>query len=150
MAKKKKRKKVIIIIIIVLILAVLLVPLPVRNKDGGTVKYKAVLWSYTDYHTLADELDENGKYVRGFEVGYKLEIVGTTVSEERHFEEEHTSDIVYKELNQDSDIQEEDVPSLEQKYKDELIEKQISKLDQLSEEEREKYRDMLKEGLGQD
>ena len=39
---------------------------------------------------------------------------------------------------------------MEQKYKDELIEKQISKLDQLSEEEREKYRDMLKEGMVQD
>lgn len=41
------------------ILAVLLIlsciPIPYRYKDGGTVAYKAVLYSYTKYHRLESD-----------------------------------------------------------------------------------------------
>lgn len=45
---KKKRKKLLILLII------LLLCLPIRYcyKDGGTVSYKAILYSYTIYHRL--------------------------------------------------------------------------------------------------
>jgi hypothetical protein len=86
MAEKKKSKKRIIILVLIVVLAVLLIPIPERYKDGGTVKYRAVLWSYTDYHALADVMGENSEPVIGYEVGHKLEIIGFVVSEEKHFE----------------------------------------------------------------
>nr|WP_311565671.1 hypothetical protein [Peptoniphilus grossensis] len=50
---KKKRKK----IFILLLLLVLLCPITYRYKDGGTVSYKAILYSYTIYHRM--EVDES-------------------------------------------------------------------------------------------
>lgn len=49
---KKKRKKIFIILLIL----VLFFPITYRYKDGGTVSYKAILYSYTIYHRMeADE-----------------------------------------------------------------------------------------------
>ena len=49
---KKKRKKIFIILLIL----VLFFPITYRYKDGGTVSYMAILYSYTKYHRLeADE-----------------------------------------------------------------------------------------------
>ena len=31
------------------------VPIKLTYKDGGTVKYQAVLWSYTRYHSLMED-----------------------------------------------------------------------------------------------
>ena len=56
-------KKRIIIAICVLLAIVLLVPIPLRLKDGGTVVYKAVLYSVEDVHRL-DHHSENG-YIEG-------------------------------------------------------------------------------------
>lgn len=56
---KKKRKKLLILLIILL----LCFPISYRYKDGGTVSYKAILYSYTIYHRL--ESDES--YYRGRE-----------------------------------------------------------------------------------
>lgn len=50
---KKKRKK----LFILLLLLVLLCPITYRYKDGGTVSYKAILYSYTKYHRL--EVDDS-------------------------------------------------------------------------------------------
>ena len=56
-------KKRIIIIICVLLAIVLLVPIPLRLKDGGTVVYQAVLYRVEDVHRL-DHNAENG-YIEG-------------------------------------------------------------------------------------
>ncbi len=48
----KKRKKFILAAAVVLVL--LCIPVRVAYKDGGTVAYKAVLWSYTKYHRIED------------------------------------------------------------------------------------------------
>lgn len=56
---KKKRKK----LFVLLILLILCFPISYRYKDGGTVSYKAILYSYTIYHRL--EADES--YYRGRE-----------------------------------------------------------------------------------
>lgn len=50
---KKKRKKLLILLIILLVCF----PISYRYKDGGTVSYKAILYSYTIYHRL--EVDES-------------------------------------------------------------------------------------------
>ena len=66
------KKKSITIICLILIALVLLVPIPVHYKDGGTVAYNAVLYSVTKEHSLITRPADDG----GYEVGYK---VGTRV-----------------------------------------------------------------------
>ena len=48
---KKKRKKLLILLIIL----ILCLPIRYRYKDGGTVSYKAILYSYTIYHRLKED-----------------------------------------------------------------------------------------------
>ena len=68
------------IIPLVLILAILLVPIPMRLKDGGTVIYAAIAYRVTDYHSL---WEEDGIY--GYTEGYCVEIFGITVYEKTEF-----------------------------------------------------------------
>lgn len=56
---KRKRKKLLILLIILF----LCFPLSYRYKDGGTVSYKAILYSYTIYHSL----EGDGSYYKGRE-----------------------------------------------------------------------------------
>ena len=60
--KIKKR----ILIPLIVLLAVLLIPLPLRLKDGGTVTYNAVLYRVVVWHAL-NEADVGG-YKTGVEV----------------------------------------------------------------------------------
>lgn len=48
---KKKRKKHFVLLIIL----ILCFPIRYRYKDGGTVSYKAILYSYTIYHGLKED-----------------------------------------------------------------------------------------------
>ncbi len=50
-------KKKIIIAALVLLLAVLLIPLRYQYKDGGSVEYKAVLYSVYKEHSMAIDPD---------------------------------------------------------------------------------------------
>ena len=43
-------EKKLIIGICILLIAVLLIPIPLRLKDGGTVVYTAILYSIEDVH----------------------------------------------------------------------------------------------------
>ena len=43
--------------ILILLAIILLTPLPIRYKDGGTVEYRAILYGVTDVHTMAKEED---------------------------------------------------------------------------------------------
>lgn len=67
-------KKKIIIAIAIIIAVVLLFPIPMRLKDGGTVKYQAILYSISDVHRLAP-LDNDV----GYEDGIIVEILGMEV-----------------------------------------------------------------------
>ena len=69
------KKKIIRITIIIIIALILLFPL--RYKDGGTVKYQAVLYSITDYHAL--------RGVDGYDTGIEIKILGITVYENTTF-----------------------------------------------------------------
>lgn len=62
-----------IIIIIVVILAILLTPIRNQLKDGGSVEYKAILYSITDVKRIS--LDFN----KPFEEGLIIEILGQEV-----------------------------------------------------------------------
>lgn len=66
-------KKKVITGICLLLVIVLLFPIPLRMKDGGTVKYQAVLYSISDVHRLAPSTES------GYEEGFVIEILGMQV-----------------------------------------------------------------------
>ena len=67
-------KKKAIIIVCVLLAIVLLFPIPMRLRDGGTVQYKAILYTVSDVHSLATvEEQEVGKE---FNEGIIIELLG--------------------------------------------------------------------------
>lgn len=59
-----RKKKLILATMLLLALALCCVPVRLTYKDGGTVKYQAVLWSYTRYHQLTG----TGGYYEGTEL----------------------------------------------------------------------------------
>lgn len=67
-----KKKKLIRNLIIISVLIVLLFPIPLHYKDGGTVEYKALAYSVTDYHAINTA---DGEYL----VGQTIEIFGITI-----------------------------------------------------------------------
>ena len=67
-------KKKAIIIICVLLAIVLLFPVPLRLRDGGTAQYRAILYTVSDVHSIATiEEQETGK---GFNEGIIIEMLG--------------------------------------------------------------------------
>ena len=66
-------KKNVITAICTLVVIVLLIPIPMRMKDGGTVKYQAVLYSVSDVHRLAPSTE------KGYEDGIIIKILGMQV-----------------------------------------------------------------------
>ena len=58
-------KKKVMIGICVLLAIVLLVPIPMRLKDGGTVVYHAVLYQVEDVHRLGAVDTAGGEYLEG-------------------------------------------------------------------------------------
>jgi hypothetical protein len=71
-------KKKIIVGIIIVLLIILLIPFPLRYKDGGTVEYRAVLYSVTNYHSI--------KADGGFYTGIEIKIIGKTVYDNTTFD----------------------------------------------------------------
>ena len=70
-------KKKAIILIFVLLVVILLVPIPLRLKDGGTIEYRAILYKVSDVHSLATlEETENGKM---YNEGIIVEILGMEI-----------------------------------------------------------------------
>lgn len=61
---KKHYKKIIVIVMIILAM-VLLIPIPQRLKDGGTVEYNAVLYSISDVHRLRSASESGSEYSDG-------------------------------------------------------------------------------------
>ncbi|RRD95230.1 hypothetical protein EII17_04100 [Clostridiales bacterium COT073_COT-073] len=57
-------KKRIVLAICVILVIILLVPIPMRLKDGGTVKYQALLYSVSKVHRLAP-LESEKEYEEG-------------------------------------------------------------------------------------
>ena len=85
------KKKSFIIIAIIVVLVILLTPIRMNLKDGGSVKYKSLVYEVTKTHQLSPEVDGVKPYIDGFEI----KILGVTV---------------YRETNDDSQQVEEDTP----------------------------------------
>ena len=67
-------KKKVITTVCILLSALLLIPIPLRLRDGGTVKYQAVLYSVSDVHRLTStEKDVS------LETGLIIKIIGIEV-----------------------------------------------------------------------
>ena len=66
-------KKKIILIVVLIILLILLIPIPIKLRDGGSIEYRALLYTVTRYNKL-DESNET-KFVNGT----KIEILGFEV-----------------------------------------------------------------------
>lgn len=71
------KKKAIIITAIVLA-AVLLIPIPIFFKDGGSVEYLAVLYSVTKVHQISMRGD-------GYEIGTQVRLLFWTVYDDVEF-----------------------------------------------------------------
>lgn len=73
-------KKKVIIITIVIALLILLFPIRIQLKDGGSIKYKSILYNITKVHTLMleEEIDKSGK-VKPYKEGIIIEILGIKI-----------------------------------------------------------------------
>ena len=77
-----KNKKLWIILMVIIAL-ILLFPVPMRLKDGGSIKFQAALYCVTKYHKLDHELDSG--YIDGIGIEILgLEILNTTDKVETH------------------------------------------------------------------
>ena len=68
--KEKIMKKKILLAGIIIVLLILLVPIPFKMKDGGTVEYRALLYTVTNYHRTTLE---------GYQDGLKIEVLGFVI-----------------------------------------------------------------------
>lgn len=68
-----KNKKVIILVVVIMVL-ILLFSIPMILKDGGSIEYRAMLYTVTKYHRLAPMETESG-YIDG--IG--IEILGKEI-----------------------------------------------------------------------
>lgn len=70
-----KKNKILIIIFIIIIL-VILTPMPIKLKDGGSIKYSSLIYNVTKIHRL-NELSSTG-----YEDGWLIEILGLEIYNE--------------------------------------------------------------------
>ncbi len=69
------KKKKLFIIAIILILMILLTPIRINIKDGGSVSYKSLVYEVTKIHRLAPDANDVKPYIDGLEI----KILGITV-----------------------------------------------------------------------
>lgn len=72
-------KKTLLTIVILVVVLLLLIPIPMRASDGGTVRYQAVVYSVTNYHSL----NASG----GYDTGIEVKILGITVYKNTTFDQ---------------------------------------------------------------
>ncbi|MDE5802398.1 MAG: hypothetical protein K2I22_05710 [Lachnospiraceae bacterium] len=72
------KKKIIKIAAIIIILLILLFPITVRYKDGGTVGYQALLYQVYDVHSM--------RMTEGYDEGTIINILGFEVFNNVNYE----------------------------------------------------------------
>lgn len=72
------KKRLFAVIAIVIVLVILLTPIRMNLKGGGSVRYKSLVYEVTKIHQLAPDVDGVKPYIDGFEV----KILGMTVYRE--------------------------------------------------------------------
>ena len=65
-------------VVIAIIAVILLTPVRMNLKDGGSVSYKALVYEVTKIHQFSSEVDGLKPYIDGFEI----KILGMTVYRE--------------------------------------------------------------------
>ena len=65
-------------VVIAIIVVILLTPVRMNLKDGGSVRYKALVYEVTKIHQFSSEVDGLKPYIDGFEI----KILGMTVYRE--------------------------------------------------------------------
>ena len=68
-----------LVIILVIALFILLFPMRSQAKDGGTVRYQAILYTVSDMHQITDIQNEDGTFAEGYTVGIVIEILGVEI-----------------------------------------------------------------------
>ena len=66
-----KKKKIMMILVVGFIL--MLIPIPLRLKDGGSIEYHSLLYSITKIYRMNDESPT------GYEDGWKIEVLGIEI-----------------------------------------------------------------------
>ena len=66
-------KKRIILFVILIIMLILLTPIPLKLKDGGSIEYKALLYTVTKYHQISEKSET------GYKDGVGIEILGIEI-----------------------------------------------------------------------
>lgn len=84
----KKRRIIVVIAVVLAVLA--LVPIPVGYKDGGSVEYKALLYSVTKRHSITSQ-EVGGGYVGGYDIGTIVKILGFKVYDDVEFVSDETA-----------------------------------------------------------
>ena len=73
-----KKKTFAVIAVIIVALVILLTPIRMNLKDGGSVKYKSLVYEVTKIHKLSPDADGVKPYIDGVEV----KILGITIYRE--------------------------------------------------------------------
>ena len=74
------KKIIIIIFVIFFALAILVIPIPAKMKDGGTVHYNAILYDIYDVHRVTSPLEWNDAIVENEYIeGTVVKILGFEV-----------------------------------------------------------------------
>lgn len=83
-----------IVILCVLLSLLLLVPIPSKMKDGGTVHYNAILYDVYDVHRLkaADASDADGAFETEYIDGIIVKVLGFTIFNNVESACEHAQD----------------------------------------------------------
>ena len=68
-----------LIIVLLITLFILLFPMRSQAKDGGTVRYQAILYTVSDMHQITDIQNEDGTFAEGYTVGIVIEILGVEI-----------------------------------------------------------------------
>jgi len=68
-----KKKKILVSTIIFLII-ILLFPIPLKLKDGGSIEFKSILYNVTKYKQISND---------GFTKGWKIDILGITIYDKK-------------------------------------------------------------------
>ena len=67
-------------VVIAIIVVILLTPVRMNLKDGGSVRYKALVYEVTKIHQFSSEVDGLKPYIDGVEI----KILGMTVYRETY------------------------------------------------------------------
>lgn len=73
-------KKKIVICVAIVVALVLLIPIPMRLKDGGSVVYQAVLYSVKDVHSLNPDMESGAPYKEGI----VIKVLGVKIFDNVH------------------------------------------------------------------